>query len=287
MRLAHDVLLEVGSLRGTLERSDAAIPVTFDNLNSFFIEVQTGTIAIGSANLAQLLNSYVFAYPGSPLKNIGVSYDAAHNRIDLKGTMHKGVELPFEIEGTLSVTADGNIGLHADKIKSAHLPFKGLLHLFGEDLAKLVNINEARGIRIDGDDLVLYPGRMVPAPHFKGRVTRAFVKGDRLVQVFDSGARPAALDPPVKARAYIYHRGGVLRFGKLTMDDVDLELVRDPPAAVFEFCPFDYKRQLSAGYSKYTASLGLVVHIPDYSQVRATSRVRAAAPRDAARPAAR
>lgn len=103
------------------------------------------------------MNSYIFAYPGSPLKNISVSFDATGNRIRLKGSMHKVVELPFEIESSLSMTADGNLALHANKIKSAHLPFKGLLHLFGEDLSKLVNVNEARGVRIEGDDIILHP----------------------------------------------------------------------------------------------------------------------------------
>jgi hypothetical protein len=279
MRLPHNVLLEIGSARGTLQRTAAATPVTFDDLNSFSFDITTGTIAISSDSLGELLNSYVFAYPGAPLTKMSVRFDAARNRIDLKGTMHKGVQLPFEIEGAISVTADGNIGLHADKIKSALIPFKGLL----------VNANEARGLRMDGDDITLYPGRMVPPPHFKGRVIRAYVRGDRLVQVFDSGEKPAPLDPPIKASAYIYHRGGVLRFGKLTMDDVDLELVRDTPAATFEFCPFDYKRQLVAGYSKYTPSMGLVAHLPDYSRTTSpvTSRGRAKTPRDGVRPAAR
>jgi hypothetical protein len=287
MRLPHGVLLEIGSLRGKLERTEAATPVTFDDLNSFAFEIQTGSIAISSASLAELLNSYVFAYPGSPLTKIGVEYDAARNRIKLKGTMHKGVELPFEIEGPISVTADGNLGLHADKIKSGPIPFKGLLHLFGEDLSKLVNGNEARGVRIDGDDITLYPGRMVPPPQFKGRLVRAYMRDDRLFEIFDSGQNPAPLNPPVKAKAYIYHRGGVLRFGKLTMDDADLELVRDPPGASFEFFPADYKRQLVAGYSKYTADFGLVVHMPDYSKTRPTSPAPAKAPRGSVRPGGR
>jgi len=280
LRLPHDVVLQVAALRGQLKKTSEANPVTFDDLDSFSIRVQTGIVSISSGDLARLLNSSVFAYPDAPLKNIGVTYDAERNRINLKGTMHKGVDLPFEIEGSISVTADGNLGLHADKIRSAHIPFKGLLHLFGEDLSKLVNVNQARGIRIEGDDIFLNPGRMVPPPHFEGRLIRASVKGDRLVQVFDSGEKPKALDPPVKARAYLYHRGGVLRFGKLTMEDADLEILGQSPAAQFEFCAFDYKRQLVAGYSKYTPALGLVEYMPDYSRVRATSPGRAAKPRD-------
>ncbi len=287
LRLQHDVVLQVAALRGQLKKTGEAKPVTFDDLDSFSIQIQTGSISISSGDLARLLNSSVFAYPDAPLKNIRVSYDAARNRINLKGTMRKGVDLPFEIEGSISVTADGNLGLHADKIKSAHIPFQGLLHLFGEDLSKVVNVNEARGIRIEGDDIVLYPGRMVPPPHFEGRLTRAFVKGDRLVQVFDSVEKPTALEPPVKARAYLYHRGGVLRFGKLTMDDADLEIVGQSPAAEFEFCAFDYKRQLVAGYSKYTPALGLIEYMPDYSRARASAPGRAAKPRDGVRPAAK
>lgn len=118
-------------------------------------------------------------------------------------------------------------------------------------------------------------------------MVRAFVRGDRLVQVFDSGAKPAALDPPVKARAYIYHRGGVLRFGKLTMDDADLELLRAPQAGAFEFSLFDYRHQLVSSYSKYTQSLGLIVYMPDYWQVRVTSTGRGGALPGAGRPVGR
>jgi hypothetical protein len=58
-----------------------------------------------------------------------------HSPLIQKGTIHKKIDLPFEIEGSLSATEDGNIRVHADKIRSAHLPVKGLLHFLGEDLA--------------------------------------------------------------------------------------------------------------------------------------------------------
>jgi len=39
-------------------------------------------------------------------------------------------------------------------------------------------------------------------------------------------------------------RSGVLRFGKLTMTDSDLELVNDPPGSPFDFSPSDYNVSL-------------------------------------------
>ena len=40
---------------------------------------------------------------------------------------------------------------------------------------------------------------------------------------------PAALTPPLCTEAYVYHRGGILRFSKLTMNDADLDIVGDRP----------------------------------------------------------
>lgn len=66
------------------------------------------------------MNSYVLAYQGAPIKN--VSAEIKGGRLIQKGTIHKGIDLPFEIEGSVSATADGNIRLHADKIESRTSP---------------------------------------------------------------------------------------------------------------------------------------------------------------------
>jgi hypothetical protein len=192
--LASDVDLEVRTLRGRLKRTKSDRPVTFDDSDSFSVEVDTGEVAITPGSLSALMNSYVFAYPGASVKNVGVSVDGS--RLIVKGTLRKGVDLPFEIRGTLSPTPAGEIRVHADKITSAHLPVKGLLHFFGEDLSNLIKQNAGRGLTIDGDDLILSPRAVTPAPHLEGRVTRVAVTDGRIVQVFDSARRPPPLDPP-------------------------------------------------------------------------------------------
>jgi hypothetical protein len=263
LRMERGIVLQIRSVRGRLEPTGSG-PVTLDDRGSFILDVNSAVMAISTASLTELLNAYVFAYDHAPLKNITVT--AKDGRLKQKGTMHKGVDLPFEMEGSVSATPDGNIRLHADKIKSGPLPFKGLLHLFGEDLSKLVNVNEARGVRIEGDDILLFPGRMLPPPHIRGRVAAVRVEGDSIVQVFE-GPAAAALRPPEAAANYIYHRGGVLRFGKLTMTDTDLEIIDADPRTPFDFSLIEYNRQLVAGYSKNTPSHGLIVHMPDYSQL--------------------
>lgn len=269
-RLAKDIVLEVRALRGRLRRTNPAIPVTFDDSASFAVEVDSAEVAISAASLTNLLNSYVLAYRGAPIKNVKVTIRG--DRIIQEGTIHKGVDLPFEIEGSVSATTEGDIRMHSMKIKAAHLPVKGLLRLFGKDLSQLVNQNAGRGMRIAGDDIILNLRRLTPPPHLEGRVTRVGIVDGKIVQVFDSGRHPPVLTPPFQSAAYIYHRGGMLRFGKLLMSDADLEIVGDKPN-LFDFFQREYLKQLVAGYSKTTTSNGLVAHMLDYSHFSAPARL--------------
>lgn len=269
-RLAQDIVLEVRWLRGELQRNRTDVPVTFDDPDSFNVDIDSAQVAITPTSLTALMNSYVLAYERAPIKNVTITVRG--NRVIQKGTIHKGVDLPFEVEGSLSTTEDGNIRIHADKIRAAHIPVKGLLHLLGDDLANVVHQNAGHGMNIVGDDIILIPKSLTPPPHLQGHVTRVSIAGGKIVQVFDSGQHRAGLNPPFRSGAYIYHRGGVLRFGKLTMNDADLEIVGDRPG-VFEFFQREYLKQLVAGYSKTTSAKGLVAHMADYSRVRANASV--------------
>jgi hypothetical protein len=263
-RIADDIVLEIRALRGILKPAWAGEPVTFDDVSSFDVAVDTAEIAVTPKSLGVLMNSYILGYEGSPIRNVSVELEG--DRIKQKGRLHKGIGIEFEIEGRLSASADGNIVMHAEKVKADHIPVKGLLHLFGDDLADLVK-HGGRGMRVEGDDIILMPQEMTPPPHLHGRVTRVAIEDGKIVQYMDSGLRLSALRPPLARDAYIYHRDGTLRFGKLTMHDADLEIVGDRPGR-FEFFQKQYSRQLVAGYSKSTASKGLVAHMADYSHFR-------------------
>jgi hypothetical protein len=267
--LSQDIVLGVRTLRGRLARTRPEVPVTFDDSDSFSVDVDAASITMSPASLSALMNSYVFAYKGAPIKNVNTTISGG--RLIQKGTIHKGVDLPFEIDGSVYATKDGKVGLHADRIKAAGLPVKGLLDFLGKDVSSLIHENLGRGIETRGDDIVLAPERLTPPPHIRGRVDRVDLSGGRLLMIFDSGRREAPLTPPFPSTAYIYHRGGVLRFGKLTMTDADIEIVGDRPGA-FNFFQREYKKQLIAGYTKTTSTNGLVAHMLDYSHFESRGR---------------
>ena len=112
---------------------------------------------------------------------------------------------------------------------------------------------------------------VLPPPEMRGRVARASIVGNRLVQVFDAGNDRAAKRltlPAPTARNYIYFNGGTITFGKLTMRDADLQLIDNDPRDPFDFYPARYHAQLVAGYSKTTPALGLKTYMPDYDDLR-------------------
>jgi hypothetical protein len=257
------LVLHIRRLRGELARTRADEPPTFDDGTSFLFEMSSGVVALSPDDLAGLMNQFVLNYPEAPLRNIKITM--AGDRLKEQGTLRKGVAIPFELEGVLSATPDGLVRLHSTHIKSAHLPVKGLMDLFGVKLAGLLNLHQSKGMRIEGDDIFLDPNDMMPPPRIQGKVTAARIENGQVVLVFGEESRdPAPLPlPDPSARNYMHFRGGTLRFGRLTMVDSDLEIVDLQPADPLDFDLSQYPRLLAAGYSKSTTSGALITFMPD------------------------
>src|SRR5215469_13536511 len=164
--LSNNIVLSVRTLRGELERTKPSVPVTFDDSNSFVVNADSAEIHLTASSLTALMNEYVFAYKGAPIKEITTTIEGS--QLIQKGKIHKAVDLPFRITASLSPTADGNVRVHAEKIQVEHLSVKGLLHFLGEDLRKLIRQNPGRGVTVDGNDLILSPAALTPPPHIHG-----------------------------------------------------------------------------------------------------------------------
>ena len=87
--------MEVRHVEGALVSTHPGRPPVFDDQSSFTLRIDSGEIAMTPASLSHLLNGHVFAYKGSPLKDIEVSITDGH--LKQKGTLRKGVPIPFTI----------------------------------------------------------------------------------------------------------------------------------------------------------------------------------------------
>jgi Outer membrane efflux protein len=153
----------------------------------------------------------------------------------------------------------------------------GLMKFLGLHLDKLIKLKPGRGVRIKGDDFLLNPTALLPPPATEGRVGSVEVSDSEVVLGFQPqrGEVPPPWPFPIARPAnYVYYRGGVLRFGKLTMHDADLFIVDASPEDPFDFFLQRYVRQLVAGTSRTTPDLGLIVVMPDYRKLPLVSKGR-------------
>jgi len=239
------------------------LPV-LDDIQSFTFAIHFAEIAIGMDALSYVMNQYVFAAPDAPIKDVTVT--TAGNSIKVQGKLHTKGDIPFETEGTAVATPEGHIRIHTHKVSVAHVSVKGLMDLLGLQIAQLINTDKVRGVRLDGNDLILDPALLLPPPRITGRVTEVQVQGDHILQVFGTKP-PAGATSPYNGN-YMAYRGAQLRFGKLTMSDTDLVLIDMDPQDPFDFFLEHYKEQLVAGYAKTTPDFGLRVFVRDFNKVQ-------------------
>jgi hypothetical protein len=262
-RFSETVAVEIKSLNGVLVPLGKNEFPDFDDKESFNLRISTAEIAIDSSNLANVLNSYVFARPHSPLTELSISVEKG--RLKVKGKLHDKGDIPFETEGILIPTAEGKLRLHSEKIKAMHVPVKGLMDLFGMDLGSLIKEGKVPGAEAQEDDLILDLEQILPPPHIEGKVLSVRIEGDKIIQVFGgSDAKPVK---NIRAGNYIAYKNNRLRFGKLVMNDADLILIDMDPTDPLDFFLDHYKEQLSAGYAKITPDSGLRVYIKDYNKL--------------------
>jgi hypothetical protein len=264
LHLADDVVLAVRSLDGEFISHARGVPPVFDDPRSYTLRMRSADVALDIASLnalvARALGSGVAA-----VRDVTVTIDKG--ALQVRGTLKKGVSVPFTMQAEVSAAPDGSMRLHAKSLKAVGVPVKSLLDLVGIDVEDLMKAPAGSGIRAEGDDLLIDTTAILPPPRTEGRLQQIAIDGQRLtmrmIGAATPPARPATLPLP-RGRNYLYFFGGSIRFGKLTMSDADMQLIDADPRDPFEFFPARYEAQLIAGYSRNTQRKGLQVFMPDY-----------------------
>jgi hypothetical protein len=262
------IVAHITALDGTMSPIGGNMPI-FDDKHSFGLDVDSADITITMAALASDMNEFVFAVPGSPIKDLKIKTD--DGKLSMSGVLKKKGEVPFEITSSVSLTPEGTIRLHTEKVKALHLPVKGLMDMLGLDTADLINTKKIPGVATDKDDLILDPQKILPPPELRGHVIAVRVIDGAMVLTFGTPGQPAQhlrATNVCGGRNFLSFRGGPIRFGKLEMDQSDMELSNIGTATTFDFSLDGYKDQLVAGYSKVTQRGGLCVHMPEYYAVK-------------------
>ena len=269
MHLDDRATIRVKRLRGQMQSTAAGEPAVLDDRESFAIQVTGGTVGLTGEDLTLLLNEYIFAYRGAPLKRLRARPEKGH--VSLTGIMHKGVDLPFDITSAISLTPEGMIRLRPTRTRILGIDGQKLMNALGLHLDDLLDLTGSRGATVKGDDIYLDPTKILPPPAIAGVLASAQVAGDQVLiefkvmpddQVFGSYVVPDSTTPN-----FVYFRGARLRFGKLLMDDTDLLIADADPSDPFDLNLEEYARQLVAGTSRTLSNQGLRVEMPDYDSL--------------------
>lgn len=275
--MTPDVVLDIHYLDGAMRSVVSGQPVVFDDKSSFVIQIDTARVGLTPPNLAVLMNRYVFGYKDAPLRKL--RFEVKDGQLVQSGVLHKVVDIPFQITASLDVTDEGRIRIHPTAMRIFGVDGEGLMKALGLQLQGLLDLSKARGVTVQGNDLLLDPARLLPPPAISGRVVAARVENGEVVQIFGSdssrGARTRSRGdsiPPLDSSAtnFMRFRGGTLRFGKLFMVSADMQIIDADQHDPFDFGIDDYNRQLVAGYSRNTIGGALKVYMPDLDDTGVT-----------------
>ena len=275
---APRIVMHIRRLRGQMLRTDPSRVVVFDDVNSFALKIASAEVGLAPSDLEHLMNGYVFAYKGAPLSRM--RFAIRGTQLEQSGVLHKVIDIPFDMRATLSVTPQGLIRIHPTSMKICSLNGLGLMRAVGIKLQSMLDLSKARGVSVEGNDLLLDPEHLLPPPAVRGHPTAVRVADGEVVFVYGdtvaagAGANDLAL-PDSTEPNYMLFRGGTVRFGKLYMVRTDLMIVDAHPADPFDFSIRDYNRQLVAGYTKNLPDYGLESHMPDWGPLVAGRGARA------------
>jgi hypothetical protein len=262
--LTGGIVVHVDRLRGRFIPARTSSPPFLDDNDSYSLQIDGGRMAMAMSSLNRLLNDRVLGRERSNVKKVEASVD--DGQMKQKGVMHKGLDLPFKTKSEISATEDGRIRVHTKSVKMGFLPVKPIMKLFSIEMDDMVKIKAGHGAVVRDNDIILDPGAMLPPPRMNGRIRRVWLEGNSVVQ--DFGPAPP-LAPAAIGRNHIYWRGADLRFGKLTMDGTDLELIDLDAGDPFNFSVDHWDEMLVGGFSKTTAQGGLKTYMPDYDDLKA------------------
>jgi hypothetical protein len=268
LRKGPDFRIYVRWLRGNMVRTRRDVNPTFDDPESFSLEVKTGVIRANIGDIGSFLNAG--GVTNSPLGNITLLADA--DNIKLRGTLHKLVSLPVEVLGSVVATPDNRIQVHVTKLSVLKIPLKGLLGGLHVSVSDLVQPKGIPGIEVSGNDIFFDTLKLLPPPHIHGQLTKVRVVTPDLEEVY--GNAEEDVSRVEQWRNFLRLNNGTIDFGKLTMHHVDLTMVDLSNDAWFDLDLNNYQNQLVNGYTRMTPEAGLQIFMPDLDTLPKDNKTR-------------
>jgi hypothetical protein len=267
---AHNLRLHQGDnfrvyvqwLRGHLVSVRKGATPSFDDPESFYLDVTNGVIR---ANIGDVCNYLNAKSKGSSLTDLKIA--GTGDQVTITGNFHKGLTLPVELIGTLKPASNNRIQVQVTKINVLKIPFKAVLGGLHLTLSSMIRSGAIPGIEVDGDKLYLEANQLLPPPHIRGQITSVSIASPDLEAVYGDVTKDE--ERVGQWRNFLQLKNGTLAFGKLTMQKTDLMLIDVSSDPWFDLDLAHYEAQLVNGYTRMTPDQGLQIFMPDVSDIKA------------------
>ena len=163
--LTNDIALHIRSLRGRFVAQGTRQAPYLDDPSSYSVTVDHGEVAVDLASLNALMTRALDDH--SNVRGLPISIDGEGN-LRQKGTVRKGIPVPFDVKANVSPTPDGRIRIHSESVKGFGLPVNPLLKAFSVKMDDLFKVDPGRGVVVDGNDILLDPSSLLPPPAMRG-----------------------------------------------------------------------------------------------------------------------
>src|SRR5580765_6581184 len=100
---------------------------------------------------------------------------------------------------------------------------------FGIEIDDLIKNGKVPGVSPEENDLILDLQQVLPPPHIEGGVTAIRVEGNAVATTFGKVPAKRLTNTPPNGN-FMTYEGNRMKFGKLTMDNVDMVLLDIDPA---------------------------------------------------------
>ena len=262
-RVDEDIVCEMPNFVADIRVFEPNQPFIPANIDDFVVQVHTANLTIDEKSMAALFNKYVFNYPGSPLFDVQIK--VLDGKLRQTAKLKKfGLTLTCELEGQIKANGKGQLVLHPTSIKSNGIPVKGLFDLIGLEVASLINANEDKGVKIEGNNVILFPDRMIPPPTLRGFCTGATLTPGKITMTFDDGVkRPEPDYPDKEAKNYILMWGGNVLINNNLVLNTKMQMIDDTPDDPMHYYMPVYREQLQAGTTVATTKGEMLAYLSD------------------------
>ena len=261
-RVDRNITLTVHDLNADLLLKDTGQPFNPSNKLGYSVMQHYSSVDVDGESLSHLMNDYVLRDPESPLRAIDIVLSADQMR--LSGQMKQGLWVPFEMEGRIESTPEGQIRMTPTVIKSMGVRVDGLMNLFGIRIATLLQNMTDSGLTLKGNQILMDVGKMFPPPRLLGRVSVARVQNQLLhIEYNDGRAQPWPKLPIPDARSCIAMWGGDVVINNCITIDAKFQIMDMTPQTPMVYAADRYLDGLEAGFNIPTKDGHNISYVPD------------------------